>query len=127
MSTLFFMKEDRACAINIGPKERRKRLIVGVLAFAAASGLALWFSAQETSRLWRLMVFAPFFFSMICLFQVKEKICVLLAAQGSQNFDQGTERVKDFLIANQLRYQAKKVYVESLVASVLLTLLCLFV
>ncbi len=46
-----------------------------------------------------------------------------LAARGARNMDAGIEKIEDESVVRQIRRQARKVYVKSLVAGVLLTTL----
>jgi len=46
---------------------------------------------------------------------------VRLASRGLRNMDQGNEQVSDSAEQKALRQQARKVYLESLAAAVLLT------
>ncbi len=48
------------CAQNIGPQERRKRLLFGVGLFAASLALAAILGLAGVSRWWRLALFFPF-------------------------------------------------------------------
>ena len=58
---------------NIGPRERRKRLLMGVgmLAVGAASALAL--IATGVPRAWRIGLFFPFWMGALGIFQAREK------------------------------------------------------
>lgn len=51
----------------------------------------------------------------------------MLAARGSRNLDTGEERIEDQAVALQLRRQARRVHIESIVAAALLTLLSLVI
>ena len=62
-----------SCAMNIGPKESRKRLIIGLamLAISTEAAIALIFS--DLNRWWRIGLFLPFWMGSLGLFQAKEK------------------------------------------------------
>jgi hypothetical protein len=62
-----------ACAINIGPRERRRRLASGVVLLAAAVGLAAFELATGAGRLWRLSLFLPLWMSGVGFFQAFDK------------------------------------------------------
>jgi hypothetical protein len=47
------------CLINIGPRERRRRMVLGIVGFAVAAGLAAALMAAGLPRWWRLLVFVP--------------------------------------------------------------------
>jgi hypothetical protein len=59
--------------INIGPKETRKRLVMGVVMLVVAIGTAVPLILAGADRWWRLGLFLPFWLSALGLFQVKEK------------------------------------------------------
>src|SRR4029453_13104755 len=85
------------CIPNIGPRERRRRLVGGfvfLLITACVAGCLIWF---EAPRPWRLLVFLPAWASAIGFFQVTEKTCVALAARGLRNLDSGDEAITDAL------------------------------
>ncbi len=50
----------QVCAQNIGPQERRKRLLFGVGLLAATLALAAILGLAGVSRWWRLALFFPF-------------------------------------------------------------------
>jgi hypothetical protein len=47
------------CLINIGPRERRRRMMLGYVGFAVAVGLAVALILAGVPRWWRLFVFLP--------------------------------------------------------------------
>lgn len=55
--------------MNIGPRERRKRLILGV----AALGVAVLLALAGQSRWWRVGLFFLFWLGALGLLQAKEK------------------------------------------------------
>ena len=63
------------CSIveNIGPGERRKRLMIGAATLAA--GLVIWAILISTgvNRWWRLVLLIPFWMGALGFFQAKEK------------------------------------------------------
>lgn len=60
-------------AINIGPGERRKRLSAGVVGFAVGIVLAVVLIAMRAPALWRLLLFFPFLFGALGVFQSRDK------------------------------------------------------
>jgi hypothetical protein len=60
-------------AINIGPRERRKRRVMGIVALAAGAGLAFALVAIDAPRWSRLAVFFPVWIAALGLFQAREK------------------------------------------------------
>ena len=59
--------------MNLGPKETRKRLVMGVVMLAAGVGIAFALIFAGTPRWWRLVVFFPFWMAALGFFQAKEK------------------------------------------------------
>jgi hypothetical protein len=112
---------EAVCIPNIGPHERKKRLVAGsvILAVAAAIALALVFAPIE--RAWRLLAFVPFWAGATSLFQVYEKTCVALASRGVRNLDTAEERITDQRELEQVKRQARRVRLEGLVVAALLT------
>lgn len=49
----------------------------------------------------------------------------MLAARGSRNLDTGEEEIEDHAVTIQLRRQARRVHIESILTAALLTGLCL--
>ncbi len=60
-------------AINIGPREVRKRRMMGIAALAAGVALAFALVALQAPRLSRLAVFLPIWIAGLGLFQAREK------------------------------------------------------
>lgn len=60
-------------AINIGPGERRKRLSAGVVGFAVGIVLAVVLIALRAPAMWRLLLFFPFLFGALGVFQSRDK------------------------------------------------------
>jgi hypothetical protein len=109
------------CIPNIGPRERRRRLIGGAVSLALgviAAALLLGFGAQ---RAWRIVVFLPVWAGALGLFQAKERTCVALAARAVQNMDGGDEAINDPLVLAQMRRQARRVHTRTIVLAVLVT------
>lgn len=114
------------CIPNIGPKERRVRLISGAIGFSA--GVVLFVIIQSfTWPLWTNLLTLPlFFFGAIGFFQWKDKTCVRLVREGVMNLDDGEQPVTDAEIKAALARQAKSVQTKALIAGVCATLFCFF-
>lgn len=54
---------------NIGPRERRKRLLLGVAAGVGAVALAVVLLLLDTAAWWRLGLFAMFWFASLGVLQ----------------------------------------------------------
>jgi hypothetical protein len=59
--------------VNIGPKEIRKRLLLGAVMVAAGVVLAAIFSDAGVSRGWYSALFLPFWAGALALFQARKK------------------------------------------------------
>lgn len=60
-------------AINIGPREERKRRLMGVVALTVSVGLAFVLVVFGMSRWSRLVIFFPAWMAGLGLFQAREK------------------------------------------------------
>ena len=63
-------KTDRA---NIGPKETRKRLLMGVAMLAMGVVLAIIFTYAGVSRGWYSMLFLPFWMGTLPVSEARKK------------------------------------------------------
>jgi hypothetical protein len=61
------------CPVNIGPKERHKRLVFGVVFLAVGIATAATLVVVDVPRPWRLAVFLPFSMGAVGVFQAREK------------------------------------------------------
>jgi hypothetical protein len=106
---------------NIGPRQRRRRVVIGTLVLAAALLLALGLLHFEVARSWRLSVFVPLFLGSIGLLQVPARTCVKLAAKGVRDMDDGEKPVTDEWERQRLSAQARRVLLQALGVAVALT------
>lgn len=61
------------CVMNIGPKESRKRLMMGAAAFALGVGILVALMLTGANRWWRIVLFLPFWMGALGLFQAMGK------------------------------------------------------
>lgn len=115
------MNTAAVCVPNIGPRERRTRIRFGVAFTAIGLVLAAVLLATSVARPWRLVVFAPLWIGAVGIFQAREKTCVALVARNERNMDAGAETVSDPAELEQLRAQARTVYVRSLLLAAFLS------
>jgi hypothetical protein len=114
-------------AINIGPRERTKRRLLGIVALVCGTGLAFLLVVLEAPRWSRALVFFPIWVAGLGMFQAREQTCVALAARGRCNFDAGEETVADAALAARLREKARAINRRSLIlAAVITTVVLLF-
>lgn len=60
-------------AINIGPREIRKRRLMGIVALTVGVGVAFSLVVFGAPRLLRLVIFLPVWIAGLGLFQAREK------------------------------------------------------
>ena len=60
-------------AINIGPRERRKRRLMGMVALTVGVGIAFVLVVMGAPRLMRLIIFFPMWIAGLGLMQAREK------------------------------------------------------
>jgi hypothetical protein len=109
------------CVANIGPRERKMRIRVGVIFLGVGVLLAATLLVMSVARPWRIAVFVPLWIGSIGIFQAREKTCVALVAQSARNMDAGVEAVTDPSEIKQLRAQARTVYVQSLILAAIVS------
>jgi hypothetical protein len=59
--------------VNIGPKETRKRLLIGAVMVAVGVVLAVIFSYAGVTRGWYSVLFLPFWMGTLALSQARKK------------------------------------------------------
>ena len=67
------MNVGKAELANIGPKETRKRLLMGVAMLAMGVGMAVIFTHAGVRRGWHAALFLPFWMSTLALSQARKK------------------------------------------------------
>lgn len=67
------MRHTVACIPNIGPNERRKRMIWGAMALGGSVLFAAALALGGADRRWRLLVFLPLWIAALGVFQAREK------------------------------------------------------
>jgi hypothetical protein len=67
------MNAGKAELANIGPKETRKRLLMGVAMLAVGIVLAAVFAHADLSRGWYAALFLPFWIGSLALSQARKK------------------------------------------------------
>jgi hypothetical protein len=61
------------CIANIGPRERRKRLMFGITAIAASVVISFLFVLYGVRPLFRLPLFVPLFAGALGFFQARDR------------------------------------------------------
>src|SRR5215212_5911310 len=110
---------------NIGPRERRKRRLMGMVALWAGVGAAFLMVAYDAPRLFRLVIFFPIWMAGLGLLQSRERTCIALAARGVCNMDEGEEKINDEGRVEELRDKAHWINRRALLTAAAITLLAL--
>ncbi len=67
------MTEQPVRAINIGPRERWRRLTTGVLMLAVGTGITAALILTGLDRWWRIGLFVPFWMGALGVFQTRDQ------------------------------------------------------
>jgi hypothetical protein len=110
---------------NIGTRERRKRLVWGIVASAVGAVIAILLVIVRAPLIWRLPLFLLFYVGALGIFQARDKTCVKLAARGQRDMDAGPQQIPDAAELQMVQRQARVVYVKSGIAAAILTALAL--
>lgn len=106
---------------NIGPRERKRRLLVAAGASIVAAALAAILAAVDAPRGWRLLLFLPFWIGALGLTQARLHTCVFLAYRGVCNMDTGETPVRNAADLAVMRQQAKRAFWAATLLAALLT------
>ena len=110
---------------NIGPRERRKRRLLGIVTLTVGVGAAFVLVVWGAPRWSRLVVFFPMWMSGLGLLQARDKTCIALAARGTCNMDSGEVGLEDEALIEQLRATARRINRRALYTAGLITLITL--
>jgi hypothetical protein len=112
-------------AINIGPRERRKRRLLGVVALTVGVSLAFLLVIMQAPRWSRAIIFFPIWIAGLGLLQSRERVCIALAASGKCNMDEGEEGIDDESAIEKLREKARRINRRALITAAAITVLAL--
>lgn len=121
------MTDASVCIPNIGPRERRKRQVIGVTMTLVTVVVAVWFLTTDVPRWWRVVVALPALLAGLGFFQARAQTCVALAAKGTMNLDDGDRAVGDADLLSAMRRQSNRVILQAVVAAALVTLVLLVI
>jgi len=107
---------------NIGPRGRRRRLMLGTALAVLSAGIAAYFNLSHAPLLLKVWLFPPIFMATLCLIQAREKTCAVLATAGYKNMDDGEEKIEDVEIAKALRARGRKIFILSTLIALTVTL-----
>jgi hypothetical protein len=108
---------------NIGPRERKRRLVGGFVFLLVAVCVAVCLILFNAPRPWRLLVFLPTWAAAIGFFQVRARTCVALAARGLKNMDAGEEEITNPRELDDVRAQSRSVHIRAIVTAVVVAAL----
>ena len=109
------------CIPNIGPRERRRRLIGGVVMLVLSVACMAMLLTRGAGRGWRAAAFVPLLLTLIAFLQVQQKTCIALAGRNERNLDHGVERVEEGAELRAIKAQARRVMLGALVAAAAIT------
>ncbi len=112
-------------ACNIGPRERRKRRLLGIVSLTIGVAVAFILVVYNAPRWSRLIVFFPIWLAGLGLLQAQARTCIALAARGTRNMDAGEEHIADKNLSAQLRTKAQTIHRRALVTATAITLVTL--
>ena len=110
---------------NIGPREQRKRRLLGIVALTVGVAAAFLLVVYDAPRLLRAVVFFPVWIAGLGLLQARERTCIALAARGACNLDAGEVSLDDERLVAQLRGTSRRIHRRALTTAVAITLLTL--
>jgi hypothetical protein len=110
---------------NIGMRERRKRLIWGIVASGVGVVIAALLIMIRAPLVWRLPLLLLFYVGALGIFQARDKTCVKLAARGQRDMDDGPQQISVAAELQRVQRQARVVYVKSAITAAILTALAL--
>lgn len=99
--------------VNIGPRQRRLRNILGATTLSLSLLISLLLVYTDVEPRYRLLLFLPYWLAFFCLFQASEKVCVYHARKGTCDLDLGPSPIQDLSVATRLRAKATWVLVKT--------------
>jgi len=109
--------------MNIGPREQRKRRVLGIVALTVGVASAFVLVVYDAPRWSRLVIFFPIWMAGLGLMQAREKTCIALAARGTCNLDTGETSIDDPQVVEELRQKARRINRRALITAVVITIL----
>jgi hypothetical protein len=67
------MNAGESCIVNIGPRERQKRLVFGMTALFLSVVISAIFVIEGVRPVWRLTLFIPLFAGALGFFQARDR------------------------------------------------------
>ena len=110
--------------VNIGTREGKKRFVTGVAILVVTVLVFLWLRSGSYGKNASLALLPLFFGWLLCFFQVRRNLCVVLAAKGVRNMDQGEQPIANAEEIKSLRRESAKVIFFSLLIAAAATFFC---
>jgi len=112
---------------NIGPRGRRARLILGIIALALGIALVVSMEVRGSPRLWRLAALPLLWTGCLAVIEAQRSTCVVLARRRIWDFDQGPCPVPDPTEAESLFRRGREVTNRATLIAAVLVLIALAV
>lgn len=112
-------------AINIGPREQRKRRLLGLVALTVGVAAAFVLVVYGAPRWSRAVIFFPIWIAGLGLMQAREKTCIALAARGTCDMDAGEVSMSDAKLIGQLRDKARRINRRAIITALAITVMAL--
>jgi hypothetical protein len=112
-----------ACDMNLGPRERQRRLVGGYLGLGVTVVAVVLLWVLHARRGWRLVLFVPVALAAIGFIQYRARTCVHLAVRGLRNLDEGDEKITDFTVRLALRRRGERMLLLGAVVAAVVTVL----
>ena len=112
-------------AVNIGPREQRKRRLLGLVALTVGVAAAFVLVVYGAPRVSRVVIFFPIWIAGLGLMQAREKTCIALAARGTCNMDAGEESLDDTRLSERLRDKARRINRRAIITALAITVMAL--
>jgi hypothetical protein len=119
------VEPGQVCIANISPRERQKRLRYGIIGLVISLVVLLILLATGANHWWRLVLFFLISGSATGFFQWKDKTCIAFARQNARKLGDQLEQIEDASELAQVRRQARRVQIKSILAGAIITLLVL--
>jgi hypothetical protein len=112
---------------NIGFKQRRIRLILGIISLVLALVYLLFIKVIGLSKVLNLLNLLLIFYGVIGIMQYQMHFCAEFGILGKYDFDKGKFSVEEKKALTQDRIKAFKIILYSLLISITLTLILFLV
>ena len=88
---------------NLGKKEISRRKYQAIAGLLITIAFVIIVQMYQIETIWKLLIFAPVFYTTICLLQAREQFCVVFGINGVYNFSDE----RDLIPVNEVEYRVK--------------------